>query len=105
MNKPISVPEESEKNIGLYINRQQTGKVIDVLNSLEVEGRSVALDLATVDNNPITIIGRFRMQAQKENWTDEEIKAIQMEAMSGNFDHLIQTIKRFCKEKSRLHNA
>jgi hypothetical protein len=105
MKKRMFVPDESENRIGSYINGQQTGKRLDLLNSLIAEARSVDLDLATVDNNPFAIIGQFRMQAQKEHWTDEEITAVQKEAMSGNLDHLKQTISNFSRRNSSSHSA
>ncbi len=34
----------------------------------------------------------FRQQAKQEGWTKEEIDEVLKEAMSGDYDHLLQTI-------------
>lgn len=59
--------------------------------------KTVDLDLIGVDNHALSIIGAFRKQARREDWTNEEIKEVIDEAMSGDYDHLLSTIQEHCE--------
>ncbi len=54
--------------------------------------KTVKLDLVGTDGNAYSVMGLFRKQARKEGWTATEIEAVLLEAMSGDYDHLLATI-------------
>lgn len=58
--------------------------------------KTVNLNLVGIDGNAFAIMGAFSKQAQKENWSAEEIKTVIDDAMSGNYDHLLATISKHC---------
>jgi hypothetical protein len=49
------------------------------------------------DGNAFAILGRFKDAARKAKWPREEIDKVLKEAMSGDYDHLLQTIMPHCK--------
>jgi hypothetical protein len=50
------------------------------------------LDLQSVDSNAYMLLGYFRKTAKRAGWTQDEIEKITEEAMSDDYDHLIQTL-------------
>ena len=54
--------------------------------------KKVNLDLTELDGNAFMLIGAFRKQARREQWTDAEIKAVTEDCMSGDYDHLLQVL-------------
>lgn len=44
------------------------------------------------DGNAFALLGKFRRQAKRQNFTMEEIDAVLKEAMSSNYDKLLQTL-------------
>lgn len=52
----------------------------------------VKLDLTVLDGNAFFLIGTFRKVARRQGWTDSEIKAVTDDAMSGNYDHVLQVL-------------
>ena len=54
--------------------------------------------LAGEDGNAFTIIGKC-MKALKQNVGIEIAKQFQSEAMSGDYDHLLQTAMKYCNVK------
>ncbi len=61
------------------------------------EKKKVTLDLAECDGNSFMLVGAFRRQARREGWTKAEIEAVTAEAMSGDYDHLLQTLIAHCE--------
>ena len=61
--------------------------------------KKVSLNLVGLDGNAFMLIGVFRRQARKEKWTDEEIKKVTDECMSGDYDHLLRTLMTYCESK------
>lgn len=61
--------------------------------------KQVTLELVGLNSNAFSILGAFQEQARKEKWSKEEIKEVLDEAMSGDYDHLLQTIVKHCKEE------
>jgi hypothetical protein len=59
--------------------------------------KQVTLNLEDLDGNAFMLIGAFRRQAKKEKWTEDEIKKVTDECMSGDYDHLLQTLIKHCK--------
>jgi len=58
--------------------------------------KKVNLNLVGIDGNAFAIMGAFKKQAKKENWTTEEIKEVLDKAMSGDYNNLIRTIMERC---------
>ena len=58
--------------------------------------KTVNLDLTTIDSNIFAIFGAFSRQARREKWTQQEIDTVLKEAKSGDYDHAIATISKYC---------
>jgi len=52
------------------------------------------LKILGTDGNAFSVLAIFQKQAQNENWTEEEIKTVLDEAMSGDYDHLLLTLMK-----------
>ncbi|NCO62714.1 MAG: hypothetical protein COW66_13090 [Flavobacteriaceae bacterium CG18_big_fil_WC_8_21_14_2_50_34_36] len=61
--------------------------------------KTVNLDLVGVNGNAFMIMGVFRKEAKKEGWSQDEIDAVLKEAKSGDYNHLLATIKNHCAPK------
>ena len=59
--------------------------------------KTVKLDLVGVNGNAFAIMGVFQRQAQREGWTQDEIKQVLDEAKSSDYYHLLCTISDYCK--------
>lgn len=55
----------------------------------------VTLDLASLDGNVFALIGAASKAARRAKVANEDISKFQTEAMSGDYDHVIQTIMRY----------
>ena len=53
------------------------------------------LELAGGDGNAFAILGRARRAAREAGWSREKIDAVLEEAMSGDYDHLLQTTMKY----------
>ena len=58
----------------------------------QVIEKTITLDLSSLDGNAFVIMGAFKRQSRREGWQDEETKAVLDECMTGDYDHLLQTI-------------
>lgn len=65
--------------------------------NIEPVNKKVKLKLVGIDGNAYFLMGAFQEQAQKEGWTGEEIDAVCDEAMSGDYNHFLRTLMKFCK--------
>lgn len=63
----------------------------------KVIDKTVNLDLVGINGNAYAIMGAFRRQAQKEDWTQEEINAVLDKAQSKDYLHLLATIENHCE--------
>lgn len=54
----------------------------------------VTVELSDVDGNSMVLLGRTRRAMRKAGVPDDEIEAFSEEAISGDYDHLLQTIMR-----------
>jgi len=54
--------------------------------------KRVKLNMVGLDGNAFYVMGAFKRQAEKEKWTQEEIKKVLDEAMSSDYNHLLVTI-------------
>jgi hypothetical protein len=52
----------------------------------------IKLNLVGLDGNAFSLMGAFRRAARKQGRTPEEIKVVLDDCMSGNYDHLLQTL-------------
>jgi len=59
--------------------------------------KKVKLNLVGLDGNAFSLMGAFQKQARRENWTKEEIDTVINECMSGDYDHLLQTLIGVCE--------
>lgn len=57
------------------------------------------LDLVIVKNaeNAFMTLARFRAAACDAGWLEESVKDVLEEATSGDYDHLLATIRSHCK--------
>ena len=53
------------------------------------------LELIGADGNAFAIIGKAISVARKAGWSQEEIEKFRLEAMKGDYDHLLQTCMEF----------
>jgi len=60
--------------------------------------KTVLLNLVGLDGNAFAIMGAFSRQAKQENWSQDEIDAVLNEAKAGDYDHLLATIMRHCRD-------
>jgi len=62
----------------------------------KITEKTVNLDLTSIDSNAYSLMGHFQKQARKEGWDQDEIAAVLKECMSGNYDHLVETLLEYC---------
>lgn len=66
--------------------------------SLILEGKDdskkVKMSLVGVDGNAFAIMGTFQKNARRQGWKPDEIKKVIDECMSGDYNHLLQTIMK-----------
>lgn len=55
----------------------------------------VQFDIANSDGNAFALIGGWKRAARREGWSEDDIEAVLVEAMSGDYDHLVQTIMEY----------
>lgn len=55
----------------------------------------VQFDIANSDGNAFALIGGWKRAARREGWSEDEIEAVIADAMSGHYDHLVQTIMEY----------
>jgi len=53
------------------------------------------LELSRQDGNVFSILSRATKVAKQAGWSKEEIEKFQKEAMSGNYDHALQTCMKY----------
>ena len=61
--------------------------------------KTVDLELVGLDGNAYALMGAFKRQATRERWSAEEVSAVLDEAMSDDYDHLLQTLVQVCDAK------
>lgn len=52
------------------------------------------LKLVGTNGNAFAIMGEARRVAKKAGWSEDEIEAVTDEAMTGDYDHLLQTMMK-----------
>lgn len=58
-------------------------KLVDKVVNMTLSGR---------DGNPMNLMGAFGAEAKRQGWTRAEIDQVCDECMSGDYDHLLQTL-------------
>lgn len=66
--------------------------------------KTVNLNVVNPSVNVFMLIGLFKGQAKEEGWSDEEINQVVDEANSGDYKHLVATIKNHCEAKDENTN-
>ena len=56
---------------------------------------NVTVELSGQDGNAFAIIGRCMAAARKSGLSREEVEEFRTEAMSGDYDHLLQTCMKY----------
>lgn len=62
--------------------------------------KKINLNLVGLDGNAFNLLARFRKQATKEDWKQEEIEEVLDEAKSGDYNHLLSTLLNYCEVKN-----
>jgi len=62
---------------------------------MEVKHPEITVRVSEEDGNAFAIIGRVRRAMKKEGVSEAEIHVFTSEAMSGDYDHLLQTCMRW----------
>lgn len=65
-------------------------------------GDLIELYLSDVDGNAFYIMGEFRNAAKKQNFDADEVEEVLKEATNGDYDHLLQTIKKYSQIKHSI---
>ncbi|WP_452597559.1 hypothetical protein [Pontimicrobium sp. MEBiC01747] len=66
----------------------------------KIVDKTVNLNVVNPHINAFMLVGLFKGQAKQEGWTDEEINQVIDEANSGDYNHLVATIKNHCEAKA-----
>ena len=61
----------------------------------EVKHPEVKVRLTGSDDNAFAVLGKVKQAMERKHVPREEIKAFMSEAMSGDYDHLLQTCLRW----------
>jgi hypothetical protein len=54
------------------------------------------VDLAKVQGNTFSMLGMARVAMQRANWTPAQVESFTTEAMAGDVQHMLTTIKEHC---------
>lgn len=56
------------------------------------------VELVGQDGNAYAVLGRCAKAARKAGWTPEQIEEFRVEATSGDYDKLLQTVIKYCDD-------
>lgn len=65
-------------------------------------GKTINLQLVGLDGNAFVLMGAFQRQARRERWSQEEIKTVLDEAMTGDYNHLLMVLDIHCQPEEDL---
>lgn len=54
--------------------------------------KKVKMTLEGLDGNAFSLMGTFKSNAERQGWSQEEIKEVLDECMSGDYNHLLCTL-------------
>ncbi|WP_026776304.1 hypothetical protein [Polaribacter sp. Hel_I_88] len=64
----------------------------------QIVNKMIDLDLRGFKGTTTTLLGLFKHIAKRESWSDDEIQYVITEAKKHNDqDHLVETIREYCK--------
>jgi hypothetical protein len=63
---------------------------------MDIPDEKAVVQLSGEDGNGFFIIGRAMSAMKKAGYSKETITAYQEEAMSGDYDHLLQVTMKYC---------
>ena len=52
----------------------------------------VKMALVGLDGNAFSLMGAFKRAARKQGWTEEEVKVVLDDCMTGDYNHLLCTL-------------
>lgn len=58
----------------------------------KVVDQSVKMTLEGLDGNALSLVGAFSREAKRQGWSKDDIKLVEKEALSGDYDHVLQTL-------------
>lgn len=61
--------------------------------------KTVKMQLVGLDGNAFGLMGAFRKEARHQGWTQEEIQVVIDECMSGDYNHLLNTLMEYTTEE------
>jgi len=56
----------------------------------------VYLDLTKLNGNAFSLMSAWKKQAKRAGWSFEDIERVLHECMTGDYDHLVQTLIKNC---------
>jgi len=59
--------------------------------------KKVKLRLVGLDGNAFALMGAFKRQAAREQWTSEEINEVLDKCMAGDYNNLLVTLLEYCE--------
>ena len=62
-----------------------------------MESEKPRVKLVGMDGNAFSILSRVETAMKKAGWDKKEIENFLEEAMSGDYDHLLQTVIKYCE--------
>jgi len=62
-----------------------------------MEREKPRVKLVGMDGNAFSILSRVKTAMKKGGWSKKEIEDFLKEAMSGDYDHLLQTVIKYCE--------
>lgn len=65
----------------------------------QLVNKKVRLTLVGYDGNSFLLMGAFRRHAKRDGWTEEEIRKVLDECMSGSYENLVATLTAHCEDE------
>jgi hypothetical protein len=56
-------------------------------------------DLSGPGGNAFALLSRFQREARKAGWSSEEVARVVREATSGDYDHLLKTLRQHTEDR------
>jgi hypothetical protein len=56
-------------------------------------------DLDGPGGNAFALLSRFQREARKAGWSNEEVAWVVREATSGDYDHLLKTLRQYSDDR------
>jgi hypothetical protein len=56
-------------------------------------------DLSGLGGNAFALLSNFQREARKAGWDSEEVARVVREATSGDYDHLLRTLRQYSDDR------